>query len=148
MRSTTSARYPTFSSTDIKTAISRSRSIRGREWGCDVFPCPVDLFEYIADITMLYKLQSASGMKPDVVDRAVNLGLGVKVWTSPTAYSPLKTLVVNSWQQGIILYLVRLFRLESSSTFDLEALKNSIFANARVVPVASSWSFSMLWPLF
>lgn len=151
MRSTSSSRFPTFSSTEIKTTINQFRSAQGREWGCDVFPCPIDLFEYIADITMLYKLQQTAAYKKsaaDTLSQAVRLGQRVSRWQPSTVYSPLTAHVVTAWQSGIILYVMRLFRLPADETFDEELLKRDIFRHANGVPTASSWGFSMLWPLF
>ncbi|KIW14562.1 hypothetical protein PV08_07346 [Exophiala spinifera] len=150
LRSTTSSRFPTFSSAEIKSTIDQFRSDQGREWGCDVFPCPIDLFEYVADITMLYKLQYTSADTPsaNTVRQATRLGQQVRNWRPSTAYSPLTAHVVNAWQSGIILYVMRLFRLPTDDIFDVECLKSAIFGYANSVPTASRWGFSMLWPLF
>ncbi|KAH8801468.1 fungal-specific transcription factor domain-containing protein [Xylogone sp. PMI_703] len=149
MRSTTSSRFPTFSSADIKKIVSRFSSARGREWGCDVFPCPIDLFEYIADITMLYKLHPNIVVpSEDIIKKAVLLGRRISEWKPHTTYSPLKSHVVGAWHKGILLYEMRLFRISSDKIFNAQALKNGIFEHAKSVAAASSWSFSMLWPLF
>jgi hypothetical protein len=149
MRSTTSSRLPTFTSTDVKNTINRYGSSEGREWGCDVFPCPIDLFEYIADITMLYKLQPHDQLHAAaVVDKATRLGGRVSAWTSATEYFQPKSHVVDAYHAGIVLYVIRLFRLRYDEIFNVESLRNVIFMHAKAVPTASSWSYSMLWPLF
>lgn len=53
MGTTTGQRMPVLSSAEVKSALNKFKSPRGREWGFDVFYCPIDLFECIADITML-----------------------------------------------------------------------------------------------
>lgn len=50
---TSGQRMPVLSSAEVKAALNKFKSPYGREWGFDVFYCPIDLFEYIADITML-----------------------------------------------------------------------------------------------
>jgi hypothetical protein len=117
-----------------------------------VFPCPIDLFEYIADITVLYKLQPNTSMGTsgwaDTVQRATILGRGVSAWSSSTVYSSHTSHVVGAWHKGILLYVMRLFYLPHDKTFDEESLKSDIFQHANAVPPATRWGFSMLWPLF
>lgn len=53
MGTTTGRRMPVLSSAEVKAALNKFKSPHGRKWGFDVFYCPIDLFELIADITML-----------------------------------------------------------------------------------------------
>ncbi|EXJ80552.1 hypothetical protein A1O1_08698 [Capronia coronata CBS 617.96] len=157
MRATTSTRLLTFTSTDLKKTISRYQSPHGgREWGCDAFACPVDLAEYIADVTMLYKLQPADRpFAADVMQRAALLASSVRAWTPTQSYSEPMSHVVGAWHASILLYIIRLFRLhehenehdEAHMFDDTAALRDSVFVHARSVPTPSAWSIAIHWPL-
>ena len=149
IRATTSPRLPTFTSSDIKKAINKYSTSRGREWGCEVFPCPVDLFECITDITMLYHLQPDDRISaPDVIAKATALGRRVSEWSSTVSRSENTTHVAHAWQAGIVLYVIRLFQLPRDDIFDVEALRRIVFTHTKSVPTASSWWYFMVWPLF
>ncbi|OOQ87342.1 hypothetical protein PEBR_17920 [Penicillium brasilianum] len=56
MGATTSSRMPYLKPENVKASLNRFKTLSGRKWGFDVFDCPIDLFEYIADIAVLHKL--------------------------------------------------------------------------------------------
>jgi hypothetical protein len=139
---------PILSSAEVKAALEKFRTPSGREWGFDVFYCPIDLFEYIADITMLYKLQSKSQrFGQEVLDKALQLGNAVKDWESSNLTPCSRVHTVEAWRAGVLLYVVRLFQLPEA-IFDTPALIESIFEHAMAIPPRTSWSYSLMWPLF
>jgi len=148
MGATTASRMPRLSSADVKAALNKFKTPQGRAWGFDVFHCPIDLFEYIADITMLYKLQCRSETRrPDVLEKALLLGHCVKTWNFADPTSGPRFHMVEAWRSGILLYLDRLFQLPKD-VFDAPSLVSGILDHAKAVPSRTSWSYSMLWPLF
>ncbi len=148
MGSTTSSRLPTFTSSEVKAIINRFQSTEGRQWGIDVFPCPIDLFEFIADITMMFKLQPLGREASyEVLSSATLLGRRIEKWKAPSQQSARKSHVVEAWRSGIILYLARLFKIPHG-LFDVRSLTSNVFEHARAVPTASSFSYSMSWPLY
>jgi hypothetical protein len=146
---TTSSRMPHWSSQDVKATLNRFRTPSGqREWGFDVFYCPIDLFEYIADITVLYKLQpDPRNIGQDAIQKSILLGNAVKSWETLTDEPSPRSHMVEVWRQGILLYVIRLFRLPSD-IFNTRNLTGSIFRHARAIPPRTSWSYSISWPLF
>ncbi|KFY16725.1 hypothetical protein V492_01133 [Pseudogymnoascus sp. VKM F-4246] len=88
MGATTSSRMPHWSPEDLTATLNKFKSPSGeREWGFDVFYCPVDLFEYIANITILYKLE------PDAIQKAVLLGNAIKRWVCVDESDPRRHMV-------------------------------------------------------
>lgn len=141
MGATTSSRMPHWSPEDLTATLNKFRTPSGkREWGFDVFYCPIDLFEYVANITVLYKSE------PDAIQRAILLGNNIKRWVCICDSDPRRHMV-EVWRLGALLYLVRLFRLPSS-IFNTTNLTSSIFHHARAIPSKTSWSYSISWPLF
>jgi hypothetical protein len=148
MGATTGSRMPLLSSAEVKASLDKFRTAQSREWGFDVFCCPIDLFEYIADITMLYKLQRKSERPgQDVLDKAMRLGNSVSYWRSSHDTTGPRVHATEAWRSAILLYLVRLFQLPEA-VFDVPALLSSLFDNAMALPPKTSWSYSLLWPLF
>ncbi|KIV82574.1 hypothetical protein PV11_04675 [Exophiala sideris] len=148
MGATTSSRMPHWSSEDVKATLNKFRTPTGREWGFDVFYCPIDLFEHIADITVLYKLQTdPRDLGQEAIQKAVILGNAVKNWDAFTDDSGPRHHMVEVWRLGILLYLIRLFQVPKH-IFDTPHLKHSIFRHARGIPSRTSWSYSTPWPLF
>ena len=150
MGATTASRMPHLSSAVVKAVLDKCKTARGREWGFDVFQCPIDLFEYIADITMLYKLQSRPETpRQEVLDKAILFGTSVRNWKPESQYhtSGPRFHMIEAWRSGILLYLVRLFQLHED-TFDSPSLVSAICDHAKAVPAKTSWSYSLLWPLF
>jgi hypothetical protein len=139
---------PHWSSEDVKSTLNKFRTPSGRrEWGFDVFYCPIDLFEYIADIAVLYKLQPDSRRIPqDATQKAILLGNAVKRWDASTDSGPRRHMV-EVWRLGTLLYLIRLFQLPND-VFNTKNLNRSIFHHARAIPSKTSWSYSTSWPLF
>lgn len=148
MDATTSSRIPHWTPEDVKATLNKFRTPSGRrEWGFDVFYCPIDLFEYIADITFLFKLQPESReMHQDAIQKAILLGHAIKGWDASTDPGP-RHHVVEVWRLGTLLYLIRLFRLPND-IFNTINLNRSIFHHARAIPSKTSWSYSTSWPLF
>lgn len=148
MGATTSSRMPHWSPKDIKTTLNKFRTPSGRrEWGFDVFYCPIDLFEYIADITVLYKSQLVTQeMRQGAIEKAILIGNAVKMWDASTESGPRRHMV-EVWRLGTLLYLIRLFRLPNA-VFNTKELNGTIFHHARMIPSKTSWSYSTSWPLF
>lgn len=148
MSATTSSRMPYWTPEDVKTALNKFRTPSGRrEWGFDVFYCPIDLFEYIADITFLYKvLPQSREMHQDTIQKAILLGHAIKRWDASTDTGPRRHMV-EVWRLGTLLYLIRLFRLPND-IFNTTNLNRSIFHHACAIPSKTSWSYSTSWPLF
>jgi hypothetical protein len=150
MGSTTSSRLPNFWSFNIKTTASQTQCSTETSWSFDAFPCPIGLFEYIADLTMLYKLQSDKH-KPsqDTLERVNFLASAVQSWNAPeSTTSPPKLHLAEAWRSGIILYLMNIFRLEPTQVFDNQVLARTVLEHAKAVPTASIWAYAMSWPLF
>ena len=148
MGATTTTRQPHLTSKDIKATLNKFKSSPGQDWGYDVFYCPIDLLGYIADITVLYKKQhSRRKMSRDSVQKATSLGTTLKAWEQSTFESKFDRHVVEVWRNGILLYLVRIFRL-AHDVFDTPSLICTIFHHARAIPVRKSYYVSTTWPLF
>lgn len=139
---------PHFATEDIKRILNKFRTPSGeRLWGLDVFYCPIDLFEHLAEAVVLYESQPIGQETPqEAVHRATGIGKAVKDWTVP-ADSAYRHHMNEVWRIGILLYLVRLFRL-ADDVFDTTNLSENIFHHARSIPPKSSWSYSTSWPLF
>ncbi|KIW68114.1 hypothetical protein PV04_04081 [Phialophora macrospora] len=157
MRSTTSDRFLTFTSPDLKKVFSRYRAApqAAREWGNEAFACPIDLLEYIVDVTVLYKLQPRGRLfSADALDKATRLLARVAAWTAPCEYySDQMARVVSAWHAGIQLYVVRLFRLHQQRggdpPIDTSALVEQALRPARALRrPPDAWSHASLWPLF
>jgi hypothetical protein len=147
MAATTSSGMPQWTSEDIKATLNKFRTASGgREWGYDVFYCPVDLFEYIADITFLYKSQPDSRkMNQDAIQKAILLGHAIRRWDSSTDPGPRRHMV-EVWRLGALLYLIRLFRLPDG-IFNTAYLNRNVFRHADAIPSKTSWRYSTCWPL-
>ncbi|KFY34747.1 hypothetical protein V494_06501 [Pseudogymnoascus sp. VKM F-4513 (FW-928)] len=92
MGATTSSRMLHWSPEDLTATLNKFKSPSGeREWGFDVFYCPVDLFEYIANITVLYKLE------PDAIQKAVLLGNAIKRWVCVDESDPRRHMVERNF---------------------------------------------------
>lgn len=148
MGATTSSRMPHWSPEDVKATLNRFRTPSGRrEWGFDVFYCPIDLFDYIAQITVLYKSQpDPRNIGQDALQKALLLGNAVRTWEA-SADSDSRRHIVEVWRLGTLLHLIRLFRLPND-TFETKSLIRGIFRRARAIPSRTSWSYSTSWPLF
>lgn len=148
MDATTNPRMPHLATEDIKRILNKFKTPLGeRVWGLDVFYCPIDLFEHLADVLVLYQSQSNDQeMSQDAVHRATCIGKSVEDWAA-SADSEYRRHMDEVWKIGILLYLIRLFRLPDD-VFDTTHLSNSIFYHARSIPSKSSWSYSTSWPLF
>ncbi|KAJ5932951.1 hypothetical protein N7516_007440 [Penicillium verrucosum] len=82
MGSTTSSRMIQMNPEHIKAFLNKFKTPSGRRWGFDVFDCPIDLFECIADIAVLHKLYMSSRISSDVALReAIVLGNAARTWT-------------------------------------------------------------------
>jgi hypothetical protein len=162
MRSTTSDRFLTFTSPDLKRVFSRYQSApQAREWGNEAFACPIDLLEYIVDITVLYKMQPRGRVfSAAALDKATLLLRRVAAWTARCEYSEQMAHVVSAWHAGIQLYVVRLFRLHQQQgagdaaaaaavvSVDTSELVEQALQPARASRRPDAWSHASLWPLF
>lgn len=118
-------------------------------WGLDVFPCPIDLFDQLADVVFLYELQPMDQETSEyIIHQAIAIGSVVKGWAaSADSEQHCRQLLNEVWRFGILLYLIRLFRLPDD-VFDTANLKDRIFRHARSIPPKSKWRYSISWPLF
>ncbi|KAF4452308.1 transcription factor [Fusarium austroafricanum] len=143
MRSTTSSKPPNLNIEEVKTIIGRVFSNGSRQWSYDVFPCPIDLFEIIIEITFLFKGEHAMGKK---IQQISAIESRLRDWKCPAISGPRKHMV-EIWRYGVIAYLKRLFPSVHHET-DLQDLSRQVFELAEFIPSATSWSYSMLWPIF
>lgn len=148
MDATTTLRMPSSNVEDIKRILNKFTTPSGeRVWGLDVFPCPIELFEHLADAVFLYGLRAADQETVDyLIHQAIAIGNSVQDWAA-TANSDHRRHLNEVWRSGILLYLVRLFRLPDS-IFDTTTLRDRIFRHARLIPVNTNLSYSTTWPLF
>lgn len=148
MGATTSSRMPHLKPEHVQAALNKFKTPAGRKWGFDVFDCPIDLFEYIADITVLHKLHISSRIPSDVaLQKAVVLGNAVRTWNESGILSDQRQDMVEIWRYGILLYLIRLFQL-SDEIFDTSGLLDNVFWRAEKLSSGINRKFSTSWPLF
>lgn len=148
MGATTSSRMPHLKPEQIKAALNKFKSPSGRKWGFDVFDCPIDLFEYIADITVWHKLHISSQIESDdALRKAIVLGNAVRMWHGSDILSEQRRDMVEIWRRGILLYLVRSFQL-SEETFHTSDLLEDVFRRAERLSSETNRKFSTSWPLF
>lgn len=151
IRSTTSDRFLTFTSPDLKKVFGRYQSAQVREWGNEAFACPIDLLEYIVDITMLYKMQPRGQVfSSSALEKARLLHRRVSEWKPRSGYSEQMSYVVTVWHAGILLYVIRMFRLHQhgDSTIETARLVECVFRQSQAVQMPSAWSHALIWPLF
>lgn len=147
MASTTSARLPNLSAAELKTALGRCSNHGQRQWSYDVFPCPIDLFEILADITMLYKAQvGVASPSEEPLEEVDCIKRRLAAWEWPGETSGPRKHMVKVWCLGIMAYLGRLFPSTNSS--GAADLTSQVLYHAGLIPPASSWSYSLLWPIF
>lgn len=148
MDATTNSRMPHLATEDIKRILNKFKTPSGdRTWGLDVFCCPIDLFEHLADVVVLHESQPKGSQMPQIaVRRATSIGNAIKDWAT-SAGSGYRRHMDEVWRIGILLYLIRLFQLPDH-VFDTTNLSDSIFRHARSIPSKSNWSYSTSWPLF
>ncbi|KAH6974940.1 fungal-specific transcription factor domain-containing protein [Ilyonectria sp. MPI-CAGE-AT-0026] len=148
MRSTTSTRLPNLTAKEFRTALGRFSSEGSRKWSYDVFPCPVDLFEILADITMLSKTQlDLTCPSQRVLEEAGGIKSRLAEWKCPEEISGSRKHMIEVWRLGIMAYLRRLFPFTDRSD-DAAALMRQALYHAQLIPPATSWSYSLLWPIF
>ncbi|KAJ5347047.1 uncharacterized protein N7506_000300 [Penicillium brevicompactum] len=148
MGSTTSSRMIQMNPEHIKAALNKFKNPSGRRWGFDVFDCPIDLFECIADITVLHKVYMSPKISSDVaLKEAIILGNAVRTWTGSDILSNQRGDMVEIWRRGILLYLARIFQLPDE-TFDTSHLLESVFRRAERLSSKTNRKFSTSWPLF
>ncbi|PCG90209.1 Protein of unknown function DUF3468 [Penicillium occitanis (nom. inval.)] len=148
MGATTSSRMPHLNPEHVQAALNKFNTSSGRKWGFDVFDCPIDLFEYITEITVLHKLHISSHIPSDeAVRKAIALGNAIRTWNGSGFLSNQRRDMVEIWRQGILLYLIRLFQLpdEISDTSDL---LDNVFWRAERLSSEMNRRFSTSWPFF
>lgn len=148
MDATTNSRMPHFATEEIKRILNKFKTPSGeRVWGLDVFSCPIDLFEHLANVVVLYQSQHKCRQIPqDAICRAIGIGNAAKNWAA-SADSEYRHHMNEVWRIGVLLYLIRLFQLPDN-IFDTTNLRDKIFRHARSIPSKSNWSYSTTWPLF
>lgn len=149
MGATTSSRMPHLKPEHVKAALNKFKTPSGgRKWGFDVFDCPIDLFEYIADIAVLHKLHISSQISSDeALRKAIVLGNAARTWNGSDILSNQRGDMMEIWRRGVLLYLVRLFQL-SEETFDTSDLLEDVFRRAERLSSETNRKFSTSWPLF
>ncbi|CAG9947207.1 unnamed protein product [Clonostachys rosea f. rosea IK726] len=146
--STSSSRAPNFTTIEISTALHRHSSADGREWSYDVFPCPIDLFEMLVDVTMLYKSHPNRDHPKESERKRVNdLMDRLRKWKSGQMLSGSRKHMVEAWRFGIMAYLAQLFPT-CYNIVQMSNLTSQVLHHAKLIPSASSWSYSLLWPIF
>ncbi|RSL46762.1 hypothetical protein CEP54_013711 [Fusarium duplospermum] len=147
MASTTSARLPNLSTNELKMALGRFSDNGQRRWSYDVFPCPIDLFEILADITMLSKAQiGETSPNQKTMEEAECIKARLAAWKWLEEDPGPRGHMVEVWRLGVIAYLRRLFPLTGSP--DSADLTSQVLHHAQLIPPATSWSYSLLWPIF
>lgn len=148
MGATTSSRMPYLKPENVKASLDRFKTPSGRKWGFDVFDCPIDLFEYIADIAVLHKLHISSRIPSDEALReAIVIGNAARTWNGSDILSDQRRDMVEIWRRGVLLYLVRIFQL-SEETFNISELLEDVFGRAKRLSSERNRKFSTSWPLF
>lgn len=144
MSSTTSLSSPNLTMAEVKAIIGRFTSKDQRQWSYDVFPCPIDLFEIIIEVTFLFKISNLDleQLKSQVDD----LERRLNDWKCPIMSVPRKHMV-EVWRLGISAYLRRLFP-EIDHDAEEEPLSDKVLGLAEHISPASSWSYALLWPIF
>ena len=148
MGATTSPRAVRTSEKALQAALTRCRNADGRrQWGTGVFPCPIELFEIIAEGTILCKAQALLLCPDDgITDEAVRLLTRALAWSHEVAGSP-RWHLEEAYRQSIVLYIIGLCQLDRHFP-NCVCLARGIIQNAQSVPEATAWSYSMSWPLF
>ncbi|XEU99913.1 hypothetical protein FSHL1_005200 [Fusarium sambucinum] len=144
MSATTSQRPPNLSVAEVKTIISRFSGNGQRQWSYDVFPCPIDLFEIIIEITFLFKTPHLD--LDQVTLQAEDLERRLQDWKCPTMTGPRKHMV-EVWRLGILAYIHRLFP-QVNHDVEKECLSDQVFGLTEPISPTSSWSYALLWPTF
>lgn len=145
MSSTTSTQQPNLTLEEVKIIIGRFSTNGKRQWSYDVFPCPIDLFEIIIEITFLFKIQGRPN--PNTLQAKVTHLRNILVeWKCPFMLGPRKHMV-EAWRLGIMAYIQRLFPHYSSQA-ETKHLSGQVFDLAEQIPPASSWGYALLWPIF
>lgn len=148
MGATTSAQLPFMTSNDISAALNRFKTPSGRQWGFDVFDCPVDLVEHLADITSVHNLRSSSSIAPsEALRRATVIGDAMAAWEVPDSLSNNRLDIIEVWRRGILLYLIRIFQLPGE-IFGTSDLLDDIFWRAKRLSSKKNRQFATSWPLF
>jgi hypothetical protein len=145
MSSTTSTQQPNLTLEEVKMVVGRFSTNGKRQWSYDVFPCPIDLFEIIVEMTFLFKSQGSPS--PDTLQpKVTHLRDKLVEWKCPFM-SGARKYMVEAWRLGIMAYVQRLFP-HSSSQVEAKYLSSQVLDLAEQIPPASSWSYALLWPLF
>ncbi|KAH8653891.1 fungal-specific transcription factor domain-containing protein [Xylariales sp. PMI_506] len=148
MGATSSSRIPQFSSNEVRTVLNRSKDLHNGEWSCDMFYCPIDIFEHLRDATMLYKIQLQDS-KPtqQVLKRAETLVKSLSHWEVPKKKSKCPREVMETWRLGVILYMASLFPTVGLP-YEMSTLASNLFHNVQAIPIENSWRRALIWPLF
>lgn len=145
---TTSSEAPHLTRQQVAAALDRFTTPTGREWGFDVFDCPIDLFECLVDVTFLKKQQDASGTLPEeAFMRCIELGHAAKTWQpiAPPSYQKRQTTEI--WRHGILLHLIQLLQLPEE-VFGTQNSLHEIFRRLDLLSPETNRMFSISWPLF
>ncbi|CAH0057821.1 unnamed protein product [Clonostachys solani] len=146
--STSSSRAPNFTAQEINMALHRHSNADGREWGYDVFPCPIDLFEMLVDVTMLYTSHPNRDNPTEKDLKHLDYMMDrLRKWESRQILSGSRKHMVEAWRFGIMAYLAQLFPA-SLNIVQRSHLTSQVLHHAKLIPPVSSWSYSLLWPIF
>lgn len=145
MSSTTSTQQPNLTLEEVKIIIGRFYTNGKRQWSYDVFPCPIDLFEIIIEITFLFKSQGRPN-QDTLQPKVTHLIDRLRDWKCPFMLGPRKHMV-EAWRLGIMAYIQRLFP-HTGREAEAKDLSSRVLDLAEQIPPASSWSYALLWPIF
>jgi hypothetical protein len=146
MSSTTSTQQPNLTLEEVKMVIGRFPINGKRQWSYDVFPCPIDLFEIIIEITFLFKSQQDRPSRDSLQSKVTHLRDRLCAWKCPFMLGSRKHMV-EIWRLGIMAYIQRLFPHPSNEA-EAKYLSSQVLDLAEQIPPASSWSYALLWPIF
>lgn len=102
----------------------------------------------LLDATVLYKIQSGeTSPKDEQIGQANIIMSRLDEWKFSQNFSSPREHMVEVWRLGIMAYLIRLFPFVKHSA-DISTLTSQILYHAELIPPATSWSYSLLWPIF
>lgn len=151
MGSTTALRDPVFSEV-YATNLDGRPCDQERRWGYeDLFSCPIDQFDMICRVTMLYKSRTGTitgtTTGTATLDAAYIYQAVLRAWKAPGHLTGPDLHLAEAFRSAILLYLYRLFPVRRPPG-EIGALLDSIMLQADAIPRATGWSFQLLWPLF
>lgn len=102
----------------------------------------------LVDVTILYKTQ-ADMISPSQgeLEQVDCIRTHLDKWECPQDFSGSRKHMVQVWRLGIVAYLRRLFP-STDHLADVVTLMSQVFNHAELISPATSWNYSLLWPIF